>query len=54
MIALYFTVGAPYTFVTTEQVLVTFGLTSLRDLPDREQLEDAGIAGDDVSPLEAG
>ncbi len=35
--------GAPYTFVTTEQFLVTFDLESLRDLPDREQLEDAGI-----------
>ena len=34
--------GAPYTFVTTEQFLVAFGLESLRDLPDREQLEDAG------------
>lgn len=37
--------GAPYTFVTTEQFLVAFGLESLRDLPDREQLEDAGITG---------
>ena len=36
--------GAPYTFVTTEQFLVAFGLESLRDLPDREQLEDAGVA----------
>ncbi len=35
--------GAPYTFVTTEQFLVAFGLESLRDLPDKEQLEDAGI-----------
>lgn len=35
--------GAPYTFVTTEQFLVAFGLESLRDLPDREQLEDAGL-----------
>jgi len=35
--------GAPYTFVTTEQLLVAFDLQSLRDLPDREQLEDAGI-----------
>ncbi len=34
--------GAPYTFVTTEQFLVAFGLESLRDLPDKEQLEDAG------------
>ena len=37
--------GAPYTFVTTEQFLVAFGLESLRDLPDREQLADAGVAG---------
>lgn len=37
--------GAPYTFVTTEQFLVAFGLQSLRDLPDREQLEDAGLDG---------
>ena len=35
--------GAPYTFVTTEQFLVAFGLESLRDLPDREQLRDAGV-----------
>ena len=38
--------GAPYTFVTTEQFLVAFGLESLRDLPDREQLMDAGVAGE--------
>ena len=36
--------GAPYTYVTTEQFLVTFDLESLQDLPDREQLEDAGLA----------
>lgn len=36
----------PYTFVTTEQFLVAFGLESLRDLPDREQLEDAGVVGE--------
>jgi len=35
--------GAPYTYVTTEQFLVAFDLESLQDLPDREQLEDAGI-----------
>jgi segregation and condensation protein B len=35
--------GAPYTFVTTETFLASFGLASLRDLPDWEQLEDAGI-----------
>lgn len=37
--------GAPLTFVTTGQFLTAFGLASLRDLPDREALEDAGIAG---------
>jgi len=37
--------GAPYTFVTTEKFLVAFDLQSLRDLPDREQLEDAGVGG---------
>ncbi|MEC3863112.1 SMC-Scp complex subunit ScpB [Mesobacterium sp. TK19101] len=35
--------GAPYTFVTTEQFLVSFGLETLADLPDREQLEDVGM-----------
>lgn len=35
--------GAPYTFVTTEAFLVAFDLQSLRDLPDREHLEDAGL-----------
>ena len=38
--------GAPYIFVTTEQFLVAFGLESLHDLPDREQLEDAGVAAE--------
>jgi segregation and condensation protein B len=38
--------GAPYTFVTTETFLAAFGLESLRDLPDREALEDAGLAGE--------
>mgnify|MGYP003627501628 CR=1 FL=1 len=36
--------GAPYTFVTTAQFLVAFGLESLRDLPDPEQLADVGLA----------
>ena len=36
--------GAPYPFATTEQFLVAFGLESLRDLPDREQLADAGFS----------
>lgn len=36
--------GAPYTFVTTDAFLAAFGLESLRDLPDPEQLKDAGLA----------
>lgn len=36
--------GAPYTFVTTETFLAAFGMESLRDLPDCEQAEDAGLA----------
>ncbi|MFG6562021.1 SMC-Scp complex subunit ScpB [Sulfitobacter sp. 1A15299] len=39
--------GAPYTFVTTEQFLIAFDLTSLQDLPDREQMEDAGLSAKD-------
>jgi len=35
--------GAPYTYVTTQKFLVAFDLQSLRDLPDREGLEDAGL-----------
>lgn len=35
--------GAPFTFVTTPKFLEVFGLESLQDLPDREQVEDAGI-----------
>ena len=41
--------GAPYTFVTTQQFLVAFDLESLRDLPDREQLQDAGLGNSNVS-----
>lgn len=35
--------GAPYTYVTTDKFLVAFDLESLHDLPDREQMEDAGF-----------
>tara|TARA_R110002049_G_scaffold227914_2_gene400129 strand:- start:18137 stop:18409 length:273 start_codon:yes stop_codon:yes gene_type:complete len=43
--------GAPYTFVTTEQFLIAFNLESLRDLPNKEQLVDAGLS---VENTEAG
>ena len=36
--------GAPFTFITTDAFLVAFGLESLRDLPDPEQLVDAGLS----------
>ncbi|MBJ2153016.1 SMC-Scp complex subunit ScpB [Paracoccus sp. IB05] len=35
--------GAPYTYVTTAGFLEHFGLDTLRDLPDMEALEDAGL-----------
>lgn len=35
--------GAPYTYVTMPGFLVQFGLETLRDLPDLEALEDAGL-----------
>ena len=35
--------GAPYTYVRTKSFLGEFGLNSLRDLPDMEALEEAGL-----------
>ncbi|NTH68664.1 SMC-Scp complex subunit ScpB [Agrobacterium rhizogenes] len=35
--------GAPYTYVTTMHFLSAFGLETLRDLPNMEALEDAGL-----------
>jgi segregation and condensation protein B len=37
------TPGAPYTYVTTKEFLLEFGLGTLRDLPDFEALDDAGL-----------
>ncbi|WP_413990740.1 SMC-Scp complex subunit ScpB [Labrys okinawensis] len=37
------TPGAPYSYVTTKHFLSAFGLETLRDLPDLERLEDAGL-----------
>ena len=37
------TPGAPYTYVTTKVFLSHFGFDTLRDLPDMEALEDAGL-----------
>ncbi len=35
--------GAPYTYVTTPAFLSRYGFETLRDLPDFERLEDAGL-----------
>lgn len=37
------TPGAPYTYVTTKHFLSAFGMQTLRDLPDIEALEEAGL-----------
>ncbi|MGI6857026.1 SMC-Scp complex subunit ScpB, partial [Mesorhizobium sp. 1B3] len=37
------TPGAPYTYVTTKAFLLEFGLDTLRELPNFEALEDAGL-----------
>jgi len=37
------TPGAPYTYVTTKHFLSAFGMQTLRELPDMEALEDAGL-----------
>ncbi len=39
--------GAPYTYVTTKNFLSQFGLDTLRQLPDFEALEDAGLLSKD-------
>ena len=39
--------GAPYTYVTTRAFMSHFGLNTLRDLPDFESLEDAGLLSKD-------
>ncbi|UFW92225.1 SMC-Scp complex subunit ScpB (plasmid) [Bradyrhizobium barranii] len=39
--------GAPYTYVTTKGFLSHFGFDTLRDLPDMELLEDAGLLNKD-------
>ena len=39
--------GAPATYVTTPAFLSAFGFDTLRDLPEIEALEDAGLLGED-------
>lgn len=44
------TPGAPYTYVTTAAFLSAFGFDTLRDLPDTEMLEDAGLLSRNLPP----
>lgn len=44
------TPGAPYTYVTTKLFLSAFGFETLRDLPDLEALEDAGLLSRNAPP----
>jgi len=46
------TPGAPYTYVTTKHFLSAFGMQTLRDLPDIEALEDAGLLSRQVVQTE--
>jgi len=39
--------GAPYSYVTTKGFLSHYGFDTLRDLPDMEALEDAGLLSKD-------
>ena len=43
VIKLRSTAGTGYTYVTTKAFLSHFGFDTLRDLPDFEALEDAGL-----------
>jgi segregation and condensation protein B len=44
--------GAPHTYVTTPAFLALLGLASLRDLPDLDRLEEAGLLGKAPLPEE--
>jgi len=44
--------GAPHTYVTTPAFLTLWGLASLRDLPDLDRLEEAGLLGKAPLPEE--
>lgn len=46
--------GAPFTYVTTKGFLQHFGLDTLRDLPDLEALQDAGLLQEGPGTLEDG
>ncbi|MBU1334472.1 MAG: SMC-Scp complex subunit ScpB [Alphaproteobacteria bacterium] len=45
------TAGAPFTYVTTKGFLEHFGLDTLRDLPDVQSLDDAGLLGGNTTEI---
>jgi hypothetical protein len=45
--------GAPYTYITTSAFLSLYGFNSLRDLPEMEKLEEAGLLSKDALLPEA-
>ena len=47
------TPGAPFTYVTSRQFLAHFSLNALRDLPDIEALQDAGLLKGDAGVQDA-
>lgn len=48
------TPGAPFTYVTTKRFLEHFGLETLRDLPELEALQDAGLLAEGGAGSERG
>jgi len=53
------TPGAPYAYVTTQHLVSAFGVETLRDLPNIEALEDAGLLSrrgmrNEIAGLEGG
>ena len=48
------TPGRPITWVTTEGFLLHFGLDSLRDLPNRDELKAAGLLDASPTPVSLG
>jgi segregation and condensation protein B len=48
------TPGAPYTYVTTKLFLSAFSMETLRELPDIEALEDAGLLSRKETPADTG
>lgn len=48
------TPGAPFTYVTTKRFLEHFGLDTLRDLPELDALQDAGLLAEEGGTTQPG